>query len=198
MELPSTANLLAIASLTRITSLCDITILCDIVGLQAYYALCEMTMLCDRLTLSLTVANRRRARLRYPFAYFGRPTPIQSPGFSEAFMTIFGNYITTGDPSISASVASGEGSPSTGSSPASDWPAWTLGSRSQLNLNETGGMVVSVKSFGGLYEDIKIFVEPGLRNSFETVDTYGLEGGRRVRCDFKKSVGRGGGVRVRE
>lgn len=165
---------------------------------QNLYA--ETTFVCSSYWLADAFTSNGRTARHYQYsvigaehgsdvsAYFGPPTPNQSPDFAIAFMAIWGNFITTGDPSIAASVANGADSPST-SSPVSDWPVWTVDGRSQLNMNETGGTAVVETSFGGVPQVITQFVQPGLVNSFEVVDADSWEGGRRARCDFWKSMG---------
>ena len=116
-------------------------------------------------------------------SYFGPPTPNQGPDFNKAFMTIWGNFITQNNPSISPSIANGVDGTGDGLA-ATDFPPWNLRSPLQLNLNQTGGRA---------YSSVKInttqFEEPGLMNDFSVVDAYSWEGGRGVRCDFWRSVG---------
>jgi len=121
-------------------------------------------------------------------AYLGPPTPNQSPDFVRAFQTIWGNFITQNNPSISAQVANGANSTAT-ASPASDFPLWSLAAPYQLNLNETGGTGFSAASFSKVAPNITESEEPGLMNSFEVVNAYTWEGGRGQRCDFWRSVG---------
>ena len=94
-------------------------------------------------------------------------------------MTIWGNFITQNNPSISASVANGASSNSTMGMAATSFPAWSLAAPLQLNLNQTGGTAPNITEFE----------EPGLVNDFEIVDAYTWEGGRGMRCDLWRSVG---------
>ena len=124
--------------------------------------------------------------------YFGPPTPNQSPDFVKAFQTIFGNFITKNDPSIPASIANGANSSLT-TSPASEFPEFSIANPLQLNLNETGGMSLESPLFGvkGVGDgNGTVFVGESLKNSIEVVDAYAWEGGRGARCDFWRSVAR--------
>ena len=116
------------------------------------------------------------------------PTPNQGPAFNKAFKAIFGNFITLGNPSISAEIANGPNSTAT-TSPATDWPAWSSAQPYQLNLNESGGTAFETETQATNVAPITEFEEPGLRNHFELVNAYTWEGGRGVRCDFWRSVG---------
>jgi carboxylesterase type B len=69
------------------------------------------------------------------------PTPNVSPQLYEAFTTMWGNFITAGDPSITSVLANGNGS--TAVNAASDWPVFeTTGTEAwkMMNINETGGV----------------------------------------------------------
>ncbi|KAI6813617.1 carboxylesterase type B [Hortaea werneckii] len=84
--------------------------------------------------------------------------------FYQAFTTLWANFMTEGDPSISNALANGNGSVSVNA--ASEWPVYTTegpGAYRMLNLNETGGMpysaqVVSSAANATQYEG------PGLMN----------------------------------
>jgi len=104
-------------------------------------------------------------------------------------MTIWGNFITTNNPSISAAVANGVNGTGDGMA-ATDWPVWTLGGAGpqMVNLNETGGQPFQM-SVGTGSPNSTEFEEPGLRNQFSVVNAYTWEGGRGTRCDFWRSVG---------
>ncbi|CAD6589625.1 MAG: hypothetical protein ASARMPREDX12_003908 [Alectoria sarmentosa] len=102
-------------------------------------------------------------------SYFGPPTPNQGPDFNKAFMTIWGNFITQNNPSISASIANGVNGTGNGLA-ATDFPAWSLRNPLQLNLNETGGQAYSSTSFSPQAPNITEFEEPGLVNDFSVVD----------------------------
>ena len=103
-------------------------------------------------------------------------------------MNIWGNFITRGNPSISAEIANGPNS-TLKTNPATDWPAWTLAQPYQINLNESGGTAFQAATLVPNGPDITEFGGPSLRNSFDLVNAYTWEGGRGARCDFWRSVG---------
>ena len=103
-------------------------------------------------------------------------------------MTIFGNFITSGNPSISAAIANGVNSTST-KNPASKWPVWNLKKPYQINLNESGGVPFEATTLATDVGEITEFEEPGLKNNIELVNAYTWEGGRGARCEFWRSVG---------
>ena len=121
-------------------------------------------------------------------AYFGPPTVNQGPDFERAFMTIFGNYITTANPSISNLIANGASSSKASSTnPISSWPPFTVSAPYQINLNETGGHLAEVQTTTGV--NVTEDVGPGLENSFSLVNAYTWEAGRGARCEFWRAVG---------
>ena len=142
--------------------------------------------------------------------FFGPPTPNQSRAWSEQLRVrprplsfnlspslsnfgvaaIWGNFITTSNPSISAAVASGSNATSNNSarSAATDFPPFSLAQPYQLDVNETGAVPYSSMSYSPLAPNITRFEEPGLQNSFRLVNAYTWEGGRGTRCDFWRSV----------
>ncbi|KAF2680775.1 carboxylesterase type B [Lentithecium fluviatile CBS 122367] len=120
-------------------------------------------------------------------AYFGQPTPNMGPDFVLAFQRIWGNFVTTGNPSISASIANGARANGTAQSGLEDWPVFAMWDRRMANLNQTGGTPMeSQNAFTG--DGYTIYTDPGLTNNLELVDVYEWEGGRGKRCDFWKSV----------
>ena len=122
-------------------------------------------------------------------SYLGPATPNQGSDFNKAFRTIWGNFITQNNPSISASIANGLSTPSnTLGNAATNFPPWSLAQPLQLNLNQTGGTAFSALSFSPTRPNITEFENPGLMNAFEIVNAYTWEGGRGVRCDFWRSV----------
>jgi hypothetical protein len=174
-------------------------------------------------------------------AYFGPATPNQGPDFQLAFRSmqarfipsyiysfvpfsavtdfrmclgIWGNFITTNNPSISAQIANGassNASSSGASNPASDWPPFAMYAPYQINMNETGGTPFSTQAVGStgsylfallvVHEVYKMLIRftdvehneteyrnPGLTNNFTLVNAYTWEGGRGYRCDFWRSV----------
>lgn len=71
--------------------------------------------------------------------------PYIGPDFGAAFQQIWGNFITTGNPSIPNAVANGlssynfTGHANDTPNDASSWPPYTLDTPLMLNLNQTGG-----------------------------------------------------------
>ncbi|KAF2729424.1 carboxylesterase type B [Polyplosphaeria fusca] len=119
------------------------------------------------------------------YAAFGPVMPNVGPDFALAFRRIWGNFVRTGDPSISAEVAAGAASNGTGAPGWGAWPPFTLYEPRMANLNQTGGVLYVDERVG-----VPAYKEPGLRNKLRFVDGYQWEGGRGVRCDFWKSVWR--------
>lgn len=100
-----------------------------------------------------------------------------------------GNFVTKNDPSITSTLAYGTSSNSTNSSsPASNWPPYAIYAPYQMDLNQTGGTLISYDTGIG-DRNSSIYVEPGLENKFTLVNAYTWEGGRGYRCDFWRSVG---------
>lgn len=104
-------------------------------------------------------------------------------------MTIWGNFITQNNPSISASIANGVNGTGNNGLAATAFPAWNLRNPLQVNLNETGGRAYSAMSYDPLAPNLTQFEGPGLVNDFSIVDAYSWEGGRGIRCDFWRSIG---------
>ncbi|KAL8804443.1 MAG: hypothetical protein Q9182_002548 [Xanthomendoza sp. 2 TL-2023] len=143
-------------------------------------------------------------------AFFGPALPDQGPDYVKALMTSWGNFITSNDPSIPANIAVGANGTSTygasnvssestnplpnESNAASNWPPYTLAAPFQVNFNQSGGVPFSgspYPSFPGLQlKNVTQFRDPGLRNDFTLVNAYTWEGGRGMRCDFWRSIGR--------
>lgn len=118
-------------------------------------------------------------------AYFGPPTPNQSPDFVLAFQRIWGNFITSGNPSISNTIANGAAAVNPSAvNGASAWPSWSDISPKQLNLNETGGNPYQFVTQWGV--SVTQFEEPGLINAISVVPADTWEGGRGDRCNFYK------------
>ena len=101
-------------------------------------------------------------------------------------MRIWGNFITTFDPSIPNAIANGASSSDpSAANPASSWTPFTIYSPYQIDLNETGGHMAQA-SFGtaNVTEDIG----PGLMNNFSLVNAWTWEAGRGTRCDFWRAM----------
>lgn len=119
--------------------------------------------------------------------YFGPAAKNQGPDFERAFMTIWGNFITTSNPSITMEIANGASSNmSSAANPASSWPPFSIYAPYQLNLNETGGTLAAVTVAAGV--NFTEHIGPGLRNNFSLVNAYTWEGGRGMRCDLWRSM----------
>ncbi|KAL8841919.1 MAG: hypothetical protein Q9170_000699 [Blastenia crenularia] len=179
----------------------------------------ETTFVCPSYWLAEAFTNNDRIGWKYQYsvipaqhgadsdAYLGPADPNQGPDFTKAFMTIYGNFITKNDPSISADIAAGvSGSSSTSTNStggpsddplpnqpnaAENWPSYTLAAPYQLNLNQSGGVAFSAPPYPGIptLDNVTEFRDPGLRNDFTLVNAYTWEGGRGMRCDFWRSVG---------
>ncbi|MCJ1308449.1 hypothetical protein MMC25_002102 [Agyrium rufum] len=146
----------------------------------------ETTFVCPSYWLVEAYSgSRSRASYKYQYSvpisthgadvsgYFGPAAPFQGPDFEMAFTPI-------------ANGASPNNTSTT--NPASDWPLFSAANPYQLNLNETGGVAISIPLGVGL-PNVTEFTGPGLMNDFSSVNAYTWEGGRGVRCDFWRSMG---------
>ncbi|PMD58787.1 alpha/beta-hydrolase [Hyaloscypha bicolor E] len=119
-------------------------------------------------------------------AYFGPPTPNQGPDFVKAFQTIWGNFVTLNNPSISNTIANGASAPNPSApNAASAWPAYTRNNPAMINLNETGGTLTNASSFG---LTVLEYFEPGLLNNITLVNAATWENGRGARCDWWRGI----------
>lgn len=107
-----------------------------------------------------------------------------SSAFSIAFQQIWGNFITTSNPSIPDAIANGNGNST--QNPSSDWPPYSIYAPYQIDLNQTGGSLTSYNFSGVLIPEQ---TGQGAVNDFTLVNAYTWEGGRGVRCDFWRSMG---------
>ncbi|KAL8698047.1 MAG: hypothetical protein Q9224_002031 [Gallowayella concinna] len=143
-------------------------------------------------------------------AFFGPPLPEHGPDYVKALMTSWGNFITGNNPSIPANIAVGVNGISTNGASnsslastepvadepnaASNWPPYTLAAPYQLNLNQSGGIPISASPYPGFprlqLSNVTYLVDPGLKNNLTLVNAYTWEGGRGMRCDFWRSIGR--------
>ncbi|TID12894.1 carboxylesterase 2 [Venturia nashicola] len=119
--------------------------------------------------------------------YFGPATAVQGPDFEYAFMNIWGNFITIDNPSISNKIANGAASNSTASNAASSWPTFNVNAPYQLNLNQSGGALLSIPMTAAA--NATELVGSTLRNDFRLVNAYTWEGGRGARCNFWRNMG---------
>jgi carboxylesterase type B len=165
----------------------------------------ELTFVCPSYWMAEAYTDNDRTSYKYQFsplpathgadvgAYFGPlgGRPSISTDFQRAFMNIWGNFITKGNPSISASVAAGSSTSSNATMATNDatqWPAFTIAEPYQLDLNQTGGELAFGSQIVGSQVNTTYLAEPGLMNSFTLVNAYTWEDGRGVRCDFWRSV----------
>lgn len=162
----------------------------------------ETTFVCPSYWLADAYTTPNRTSFKYQYsvpialhgqdiqAYLGTPGPNIGPDMVLAFQRIWGNFITTGNPSIASSVANGASSNSTVQSPLEDWPLWVLGGQ-MANLNQTGGTPTQIDLYNVttfLRQNATVYVGPELRNNLRLVDAHTWEGGRGVRCDFWRSI----------
>lgn len=185
---------------------------------RAFNVYAETTFVCPSYWLAEAFTNNGRVGWKYQYsvlpgqhggdqgAYLGPVAPNQGPDFDKAFMTIYGNFITKNDPSIPADIAAGASSSSSTTTNSTDpsidplpnqpqaaanWPPYTLAAPYQLNLNQSGGVEFEAPPYPGeRLPNVTEFSDPGLRNDFTLVNAYTWEGGRGMRCDFWRSVGR--------
>lgn len=162
--------------------------------------LAEATFVCPSYWLAEAFSASDRVAYHYQFsvpfawhttdinAYFGPKTDNLSDEFMLAMRKIWGNFVATGNPSITDAEANGEdASTDTTSNPASAWPTWNPVAPQMLNLNITGG--VPYETFMQWGVAVTQYAQPGLVNSVEKVDAAAWEGGRGNRCDFWKDMG---------
>ncbi|CAG8982167.1 hypothetical protein HYALB_00003602 [Hymenoscyphus albidus] len=130
-------------------------------------------------------------------AYVGPAARYQGPDLLKAFMTIWGNFITGNNPSISSSIAIGASSHgnislfSTATQlNVTNWPPYTNASPLQLNINQTGGQEFTDVGVNFMGEDknVTAYEGPGLRNNFTLVNAFDWEGRRGLRCDFWRAM----------
>ena len=171
---------------------------------QAIYG--ETTFVCPSYWLAEAYKSNGRTGYKYQYSvpvalhgtdvsvYFGPTSDNVGPDFALAFQRIWGNFVTTGNPSISSAVASGANSNGTSDSGVEEWPVYSLWDPRMTNLNQTGGSPETVDLLNATSDVIDgnttVYVGPGLRNDISIVDAYAWEGGRGKRCDFWLSVAR--------
>lgn len=165
----------------------------------------ETTFVCPSYWLAEAFTNNGREAYKYQYsvaaalhgsdisAYFGPASANQGPYFVRAFMTIWGNFITGDNPSISSATAAGSSNNTNNNEAITDWPAYTNAAPyqiNQINLNQTGGEEFSntAFAFGGQAVNATEYRGTGLRNDFSLVNTWTWEGGRGARCDFWRSM----------
>ena len=155
----------------------------------------ETTFVCPSYWLAEAYNTNGRTGFKYQYsvvnaahgtditAYFGPPSANQGPDFVLAFQRIWGNFITTGNPSISSGIANGARVNGSSKNALEDWPVFAMWDRRMANLNQTGGTLTPKKGSSNF-----IYTGTGVTNDLELVDAYEWEGGRGNRCDFWRSV----------
>lgn len=121
-------------------------------------------------------------------AYFGPPTPNQSPDFVKAAMQIWGNFITRDNPSIPSNIANGASSNITQTNAAAEWPPFAIYAPYQIDLNITGGTSFPF-NLSYINANLTEHGEPDLVNDITLVNAYSWEAGRGYRCDMWRSLG---------
>lgn len=159
----------------------------------------ETTFVCPAYWLAEAYSNNVRGGQGYKYqfsippslhggdvsGYFSYPgTAPYSVDFDVAFQTIWGNFITTNNPSISSAIADGLSTNNVSVNPASAWPPYSIYAPYQIDLNATCPHEVTAAAGG-----IATCTGPGMVNEIRLVNAYTWEGGRGTRCDFWKSVG---------
>jgi carboxylesterase type B len=159
----------------------------------------ETTFVCPSYWLAEAYGESGRQSWKYQYsvplalhaadvgAYLGPADTTQGPDLTDAFMKIWGNFITQGNPSIAPSIANGNSTSNHSAEAASKWPPFRVASPFMLNLNETNGEAVNVAVTADA--NTTEHVGPGLHNDFSLVNAYTWEGGRGFRCDFWRSMG---------
>ncbi|KIW19797.1 hypothetical protein PV08_00372 [Exophiala spinifera] len=160
----------------------------------------ETTFVCPSYWMAEAYTDGGRASYKYQFsvppalhgsdtsAYFGPAAKNVGPDLALAFRQIWGNFITSNDPSLSSNVANGASSGNNGASnDATDWPPFSIYAPYQINLNETGGTPYSV-NITQIGHNITVSGQPGLRNNISLVNAWTWEAGRGYRCDFWRSM----------
>ncbi|KAL2401470.1 Chlorogenic acid esterase [Exophiala dermatitidis] len=167
---------------------------------RAFAIYSETTFVCPAYWMAEAYSDHGRNSYKYQYsvpialhgsdatAFFGPPSPNQSPEFVDAVMQIWGNFITGDNPSIPSSVANGPSSNSTVTNPASDWPPYRIYSPYQMDLNITGGTPFAF-NLSYIAANLTEYGEPGLVNNITLVNAYTWEAGRGYRCDLWRSLG---------
>ncbi|KAK0616822.1 inactive carboxylesterase 4 [Immersiella caudata] len=167
---------------------------------RCYNMYAEASVICPSYWFASAFTGQGRSAYHYqysvPFAvhgadlsaYWGPATENQGADLVTAFRRIYGNFIITGNPSLSAADANGASSSTpTNANPITNWPPWaTTGSPVLINLNQTGGTPYTAMTSLGI--PVTQFRGPTLRNNFTAAEAYPWEGGRGKRCDFWRDI----------
>ncbi|EDU40805.1 PnbA Carboxylesterase type B [Pyrenophora tritici-repentis] len=161
----------------------------------------ELTFICPSYWIAAAYSGGGRTSYQYQYSalpathaidvagYLGPlgKVPFLSVDFQRAFMTIWGNFITKGNPSIPASVAAGSNATAKVRA-ATQWPVYTVPQPYLVNLNQTGGQLIQDPSRTIAPVNLTYAMGPGLVNEFTLGNAYNWENGRGARCDFWRSV----------
>ncbi|KAK0255160.1 hypothetical protein LTS09_009916 [Friedmanniomyces endolithicus] len=153
----------------------------------------ETTFVCPAYWMAEAYSNNRAGGQGYKYqfsippathgadvaGYFDYPGQYYSVDFTTAFQKIWGNFVTSSNPSISNALANGLSRGNVSVNAASAWPPYTIYAPEQLDLNTTCPVQTATGSCAG----------PSAVNDFRLVNAYTWEGGRGTRCDFWKSMG---------
>ncbi|EXJ80631.1 hypothetical protein A1O3_06915 [Capronia epimyces CBS 606.96] len=161
----------------------------------------ETTFVCPAYWMAIAYNDYGRTSYKYQFsvepalhgadvsAYFGPAPSNIGPDLALAFRQIWGQFVTTNNPSIPSNIANGASSNSSATSnDASNWPPFSLSSPYQINLNQTGGTPFST-SIVQIGRNITEYGNPGLQNNITLVNAWTWEAGRGDRCEFWRSMG---------
>lgn len=126
----------------------------------------------------------------------GNPGGGVGPDVSKAFLTVWTNFITTGDPSIPSHVLVGSHQHAKQEEKWWQWPEWnsaegTVSSktRAMVNWNQTGGE--EYETYYLPLADGKLVTQyqgKGLRNAISVVDASNWEMGRGERCEVLRQL----------
>ncbi|EHY58883.1 Secreted lipase [Exophiala dermatitidis] len=173
----------------------------------------ETTFVCPSYWMAIAYNDQGRTSYKYQFsvepalhgadvsAYFGPAPSNVGPDLALAFRQIWGNFITTNNPSIPSNIAIGASASSNSSSnstsssssssysnDASNWPPFSMYAPYQINLNQTGGTSFSM-DITQIGRNITEYGNPGLQNNITLVNAWTWEAGRGYRCEFWRSMG---------
>lgn len=166
---------------------------------RAFNIYAETTFICPSYWLVEAFSGNARQSFKYQYsaplalhgsdvsAYFGPAASTQGPDLAKAFATMWGNFVRTGNPSVTPGIANGVSTSNESAEAVAAWPPYHLEQPKMVNLNQTGGEEVAVAYTGSV--NVTEYVGPGLENAFTVVDAYTWEGGRGYRCDFWRSMG---------
>ncbi|CAJ2506236.1 Uu.00g003660.m01.CDS01 [Anthostomella pinea] len=109
--------------------------------------------------------------------------PTTTPTLPIAFMEMLGNFIVNDNPSVSSLYDNGINTGNTTYNPVSDWPPYSIYNPLLMDFNTTCPETTEI---GGL----PYCTGSTQKNEFRLADAYTWEGGRGVRCDFWRNMGK--------